>query len=191
MLSTNLTRPKYLPIAVIVAFLSGCASTPNVISNAAPGTDFSGYSTFGFLDELATDGENYESLESSFLKVAVSQELDARGLSYSSSPDLVVNFYIHTQEKIRSRKVPTTGAYYGYRDPFYDPWMDYPAYETRIDQFTEGTLNIDVIDASTDKLIWEGALKGRITDKAIKNLEQTIDNAVRAIMTDFPVDPGG
>jgi len=100
----------------------GCASTPNILSNSAPGVDFSRYSTFGFLDNLATDEQNYESLETSYLKVAMSQELDSRGLSYSSSPDMLVNFHINTQEKIRSRSVPTTGAYYGYRDPFYDPW---------------------------------------------------------------------
>ena len=172
----------------------GCASTPNTLSNAAPGVDFSRYSTFGFLDNLATDEQEYESLETSYLKVAMSQELDRKGLNYSSSPDLLVNFYINTQEKIRSRSVPTTGAYYGYRDPFYDPWGGYggyAGYETRIDQYTEGTLNIDVIDAATNKLIWESAVAGRVTDKAIRNLEQTIDDAVRAIMADFPIAAGG
>ena len=172
----------------------GCASTPNTLSNSAPGVDFSRYSTFGFLDNLATDEQNYESLETSYLKVAVSQELDRRGLSYSGSPDLLVNFYINTQEKIRSRSVPTTAVYYDYRDPFYDPWGGYggyAGYETRIDQYTEGTLNIDVIDAATNKQIWESAVAGRVTDKAIRNLEQTIDDAVRAIMADFPIAAGG
>ena len=170
----------------------GCASTPNTFSNVAPGADFSRYSTFGFFDVLSTDNENYESLESNFLKVAVAQELDRRGFSYSESPDLIVNFYIHTQEKVRSRNVPTTSAYYGFRDPFYDPWGGYGmgvAYETRIDQFTEGTLNIDVVDASTKKLIWEGAVSGRITKKDLQNLEQTIDEAVATVMANFPVAP--
>ena len=80
------------------------------------------------------------------------------------------------------------------RDPVYDPWGGYGGsvgYETRIDQYTEGTLNIDIIDVATNKLIWEGAVAGRLTDKAIRNLEQTIDDAVRAIMADFPVVAGG
>ena len=45
----------------------GCASTPNTLSNAAPGVDFSRYSTFGFLDYPATDEQDYESLETSYL----------------------------------------------------------------------------------------------------------------------------
>ena len=188
---------KYQPtrltlLAVFLVLMQGCASTPKTISNVAPDADFGRYSSFGFLDVLSTDKENYESMESNFLKVAVAQELDRRGLTYSETPDLLVNFYIHTQEKVRSRNVPTTGAYYGYRDPFYDPWGGYDigvTYETRIDQFTEGTLNIDVVDAAMQKLVWEGAVSGRITQRDIQNLEATIDEAVAAVMASFPIEP--
>jgi hypothetical protein len=179
-------------LAVFLVLVQGCASTPNTISNAAPDADFGRYSSFGFLDVLSTDKESYESMESNFLKVAVAKELDRRGLTYSETPDLLVNFYIHTQDKVRSRNVPTTGAYYGYRDPFYDPWGGYGigvTYETRIDQFTEGTLNIDVVDAAMKKLVWEGAVSGRITQRDIQNLEATIDEAVAAVMASFPIEP--
>ena len=129
-------------------------------------------------------------MESNFLKVAVAQQLDHRGLTYSNSPDLMVNFYINTKEKIRSRSVPTMGGgYYGYRDPFYDTWGGYGGYETRIDQYTEGTLNIDIVDSKSKKLVWEGAIAGRVTDSAIRELEKTIDNAVAAIMGSYPVQP--
>ena len=125
-------------------------------------------------------------MESNFLKVAMAQQLDQRGLVYSENPDLLVNFYIHTQEKVRSRSVPTTGAYYAYRDPFfYDPFIAYPAYEQRIEQYTQGTLNIDVVDTQAGKLVWEGMVSGRVTDTAIRNLEQTIDGAVAAVMLRF------
>jgi hypothetical protein len=180
-------------LTVLLVLVQGCASTPKAISNVAPDADFGSYSSFGFLDVLSTDKERYESMESNFLKVAVAQELDRRGLVYSESPDLLVNFYIHTQEKVRSRSVPTTGAYYGYRNPFYDPWGGYGigvGYETRIDQFTEGTLNIDVVDAATKKLVWEGAVSGRITQRDLENMEATIDEAVSAVMANFPVLPG-
>lgn len=176
-------------LATSLLIVSGCASTPKTISNADPDTDFSQFTTFGFFDQLATDKQGYESMESNFLKVAVAQQLVLRGLNYADDPDILVNFYIHSEEKVRSRSVPTTGAYYGYRDPFgYDPFMAYPAYETRIEQYTMGTLNIDVVDARQEKLVWEGMVSGRITDKDIRNLEATIDEAVAAIMANFPVN---
>ena len=160
---------------------SGCASTPKTFSHKDPSVDFSQYKTYGFMPELSTDNERYESLVSNYLKVAVSQQMDRRGLTYAENPDLLVNFYINTQEKIRSRSVPTMNAYYGYRSPYYDPWGGYGGYETQIDQYTEGTLHIDVVDVSTNRLVWEGGVSGRVTDKVVRELEQSIDKGVAAI----------
>ena len=170
---------------VIVAIgLAGCATSPNITSNAAPGVDFSRYSTYGFYRPLATDYQGYESLVSSFLKVAAAQELDRLGLAYSDSPDLLVNFYIQTQDKIRTRNVPTARSYYAYRGAF--GYAPYPSYETQVDQYTVGTLNIDVVDATTQTLVWEGAASGRVTNRAVRDLEGTIDSAVAAIFREFP-----
>lgn len=188
MKSANRYAAPYTVLAVVLIAFGGCASTPNTISNADPAADFSRYRTFGFFDPMATDEAGYESLVTSFLKVAMSQELARRGLAYAEDPDLKVNFFINTKEKIRSHSVPSLSAYYDYRDPFfYDPWPAYPAYETRIEQYTEGTLNIDAVDPKTKKLVWEGVASGRITDSDIRNLEKTIDDAVKAVMVNFPI----
>lgn len=178
---------KQILIFAVVGLI-GCASTPNTISNVAPDADFSQYSTFGFFSPLATDRQTHESMVSSFLKVAMAQELDRRGLAYSDSPDLMVNFYINTQEKIRTRSVPTSPRYYSYRNSYgYNPYVGYPRYETRIEQYTVGTLHIDVVDVKAQELVWEGAASGRVTNRAIRNLEKTIDDAVAAIMQGFPL----
>ena len=181
----------WVAVAALAGFaLAGCASMPNTFANADPNVDFAVYKTYGFLETLSTDKQGYESMESSFLKVAVAQQFDRRGMIYSEDPDVLVNFYIHTKEKIRTRSVPTMGAYYGFRDPFYDTWGGYGGFETQVDQYTEGTLNIDVIDADLKKLVWEGAIVGRVTDNAIRNLEKTIDDAVEEIMKNYPLAPG-
>jgi len=181
-------------MAIFALLVTGCASSPNTFSNADPSTDFSQYKTYGFFSTLSTDNAQYESLVSNFLKVAVAQEFDKRGFAHDDeSPQLRVNFYINTQDKIRTRSVPTAGGYYDYRDPFYDPWGGYGggvAYETRVDQYTEGTLNIDVVVVETNKLAWEGSIVGRLTEKDVRNLEQTVDEAVTAVMYNFPIPLG-
>ncbi len=63
--------------------------------------------------------------------------------------------------------------------------------ETRVDQYTEGTLNIDVIDATTKKRGWEGRGAGWITEKDVHNMEQTVDEVVAAVMNNFPILPSG
>ena len=83
--------------------------------------------------------------------------------------------------------MPSASVYYGYRSRYYyDPWVGYGAYQTEIDQYTEGTLTIDVVDAKAKKLVWEGSATGRITEKAVREMERSIDSAVKAIMADFP-----
>ena len=193
-------RVSIILAALIALSVTGCASKPNTFANADPTVDFSQFRTFGYFESLSTDAAQYQSLVSSFLKVAVAQEMYMRGLVHDpENPELLVNFYIHTKDKIKTQTVPTAGVgygggygggYYGYRDPFYDSWGGYGGYETRVDQYTEGTLNIDVVDASTKKLIWEGSIAGRLTDKDVRNMEQTIDEAVGVVMTAFPVVPG-
>lgn len=184
---------KLLFMAGTAVLMAACASSPNTFSNVDPGIDFSQYKTYSYFPNLSTDNEQYQSLVSNFLKVAVAQELDMRGLTYDGKkPQLRVNFYINTKDKIKTRTVPTTGGgYYGYRDPFYDPWGGYGGYETRVDQYTEGTLNIDVVDVATNKLVWEGSVAGRLTEKDVRNLEQTVDEAVADVMNSFPILPGG
>ena len=173
----------------LAALLAACASKPNTFSQADPTTDFGAYQTYGFYDNPATNNAEYESLVTNFLKVSVAQQLDARGMTYDpADPDVVVNFFLNTKEKVRSRSVPTMSGYYGYRDPFFDPWPGY-AYETRIDQYTEGTLNIDIADVARKKLVWEGSVVGRVTDEFVRNLERGLDEAVAAIFADYPVPP--
>jgi hypothetical protein len=179
-----------LATTLVVGLLGACATTPKTFSNVDPEADFSQYRTFGFLDTLSTDNAEYESLTTNFLKVAVAQQMDLRSYEFSKDPDLRVNFFINTEEKIQSRSVPTAGGYYGYRDPYYGGMGGYGmAYETQVTQYTQGTLNIDVVDTRTNKLVWEGAVVGRITDEVVRNLEKSIDQAVLEVFKNFPVQP--
>lgn len=182
---------KRAMMATSVLLLTACASSPNTFSNADPDVDFAQYKTYGYFPTLSTDTAQYQSMVSSFLKVAVAQELDKRGLTYDEeAPQLRVNFFINTKDKIKTRSVPTMGmggGYYDYRDPFYDSWGGYGGYETRVTQYTEGTLNIDVVDIASNKLVWEGSVVGKLSDKDVRNMEQTVDEAVAAVMTSFPI----
>ena len=181
--------PKLISVAIIAtvtALLAGCASKPKTFFNQYPAADFSTYHTFGFPRVLGTDDrENYTSLLSKYLIAATSRELEARGYKRSDAPDLLVDFALHTKEKIRTTSTPTTGAYYGgYRG--YGGWGGYAGYETQVTQYTEGTLSIALVDAKKNQLVWEGIAQGRIDDNARENLQSAVDQVVSLLFESYP-----
>jgi hypothetical protein len=183
---TNTTRfTGWLATAVIslaLLALGACSSNPTTI-NYDQTADFSQFKTYAFMADLATDKQAYESLESTFLKNSVARELNKTGLEQvQSNPDLLINFSIETEEKIRSRSVPTGGYGVGY-DPYYDVYGSGwgSGHTTQIDQYTDGKLVIDAIDVKSKKIVWQGSTHGRLTSKAMKNYEVTLDEAVKEI----------
>ena len=181
---------KHAPLLILLSlvFLVGCSSSSNVVSSAAPEVDFSQLKTFDFIKVADTDGQEYQSLVTTYLRNAVTRELTARGMRQSAQPDVMVNFSVETEEKIRSRSVPTAGYGVGY-DPFYDVYYDGwgASHQTMIDQYTEGRLNIDLIDPSARKMIWQGSTAGRLTQKDYENAEATLSGAVAEIFGAYPV----
>jgi len=176
-------------IALALLCLSGCASTPTVTANVDPSIDFRAYRTFGFFEKSGTDASGYESLVTQTLKAAARREMEARGYAYAAAtPELEVNFNAKLAHHTRvTQTAPVYGyGYYGYRAGFYGGW---PGYNTYVDKYTEGTLNIDVVDAARHQLVWEGVAIGRVTEKHRQNREAAINAAVHEIFARFPVPP--
>ena len=191
MRSGLLNKVPALGLAAILAsglILGACSSAPTIVSNTDPTVDFSQYKTYTFIEDLSTNSAQYQSLETTYLKASVGREMEARGFTKSNTPQLAINFSVDTQEKIRSRSVPSTSYGVGY-DPYYDVYYDGwgTTHTTRIDQYTEGKLNIDAIDVSSRKLVWQGSTQGRLTKKDLENAQAVLDAAVVEIFQKFPI----
>jgi len=179
--------------AALVA--AGCASGPRVRAERDKTVDFSQYRTFAFADPLGTDRAGYQTMVSQYLKSATQRELEARGLRLvEAGPQLLVNFNGQLSEKFRTTTMPASsisfgyghGGYYGYRSGIYTTWPLY-ASETQVTAYTEGTLNIDVIDAAKKQMIWEGVAVGRVSEETMENLQPKINEAVAAIFVKYPI----
>ena len=68
---------------------------------------------------------------------------------------------------------------------WFGTFYSYGGYDTTTTQYTEGTLNIDLIDSASATLIWEGVTVGRITDKVRENLEEAVNSAIPEIMASY------
>ena len=191
----SITR-KLAPLGWVLAatlLLGACATGPAVQVEIDQKTDFSQYKTFGFANPLGTDRSGYQTIVSGHLKAATQRELEARGLRLSeNAPQLLVNFNAALNEKLRVSSLPSPmlgfgvgRGYYGYRAGMYSTWPMYRG-ELVATPYQEGALNIDLIDASSKQMVWEGVVTEAVTQQALDNLQTAIDRAVAAAFAKYP-----
>jgi hypothetical protein len=180
----------WLAIAAM-AVLTGCATGPRISSDVDPSADFSRYRSFAFYSPLAIESQGYTTLVSGRMKAAARAQMESRGYAYDEkSPDLWVNLNAFMQEKTDVVSTPEVDYdyYYSYRARRYVAvpyWRD----RTDVYRYTEGTLNVDLVDARQNKLVWEGVAVGRARAKPEERAAR-IDAAITDIFARFPYRAG-
>jgi hypothetical protein len=175
--------------SVLALVLAGCAASgPTIMVNTVPGADLSGFETFNFLQPLGTDRDNgARTPMSSMLMAAMTRELTNRGMTQSDSPDLLVDFFVTTEDRMDVRTTRTSSmhsthsvhrSHWG-RSSF----STWPTYQTTVRQYTQGTLLVDLIDPAANALVAEGAAQNRIRSNEITR--QQADDIVAQIMTEI------
>lgn len=183
---------KMLASGSMVTILAACASSPAIKSDYDHQADFSRYRTFGYMSPLGTDKAGYSTLLTERLKDATRGQMEMRGYMYdAANPDLLVNFNGKLQQKIQVTEAPPPpmGPYYGYRSGFYGGWPGYGWGDT-VYQYTEGTLNIDLVDARRKQMVWEGVAVGEVQNPDTATSSQNIDKAVAGIFAKYPFRAG-
>lgn len=183
---------KMLASGSMVALLAACASGPTVKSDYDHQADFSRYRTFGYMSPLGTDKAGYSTLLTERLKDATRGQMEMRGYVYAATnPDLLVNFNGKLQQKteVSQAPPPPMGPYYGYRSGFYGGWPGYGWNDT-VYQYTEGTLNIDLVDPRRKQLVWEGVAVGEVRDPEAATSPQSIEKAVAQVFSLYPFRAG-
>jgi hypothetical protein len=161
---------------VIVAVVNSCTSD-NIRSDYDPAANFGHYKTYDFFPGAGPDESAYESVFSKYMIEAISIEMEKRGYVKSSDPDLLINFNAILREKSRviSSPPPLVGGYYGYRSGYYDPWLGYGyTQQYYVLQYTEGTFNIDLVDARRKRLVWEAVGQGQVSQKDLEELDDRV-----------------
>lgn len=183
---------KMLASGSLVTILAACASSPAIKSDYDHQADFSRYRTFGYMSLLGTDKAGYSTLLTERLKDATRGQMEMRGYVYdAANPDLLVNFNGKLQQKTQVTEAPPPpmGPYYGYRSGFYGGWPGYGWGDT-VYQYTEGTLNIDLVDARRKQMVWEGVAVGEVQNPDTATSSQNIDKAVAGIFAKYPFRAG-
>ena len=167
---------KILPMLTLF-MLASCASV-HVANDFDKKVDFTNYKTYAFFKN-GIDKAEISDLDKRRILRAIEEELKAKGFTPSDNPDLLVNFFTKSTERVN---VNQGGFGYG----FGWGWSPYMwGGGASIYTNTEGTLFIDLIDANRKELVWQGEGTGILTQNSAKK-EERIREFVAKIMAQYP-----
>jgi len=168
---------KLLPLVLL--FLVASCSSVRVTSDYDTATDFSNYKTFAFYKK-GIDKVEISDLDKRRILKAVETELLAKGFTKSENPDLLVNIFTKSRQKVDIYN--NNSIYFGWH-----PWYYGPNYGMHISKYTEGTLFVDLIDAEMKELVWQGIGSGGLTTSGnVAKKEERIKAFVAEIMEKYP-----
>ncbi|MFO7338771.1 MAG: DUF4136 domain-containing protein [Lysobacteraceae bacterium] len=149
-------------LALATLLLAACASGPRISAEADPTADFGRYRSFAFYSPLAIEAHGYSTPTSNRIRQAARAQMEARGYVYDErEPDLWVNLNAYLQERTDVTTMPEVDYtyYYSYRARAYVA-VPYWRERTDVRRYTEGTLNVDLVDARENRLVWTGVAVG-------------------------------
>lgn len=168
---------KLLP--VVLLFLVASCSSVRVTSDYDTTTDFSKFKTFAFYKK-GIDKVEISDLDKRRILKAIENELLAKGLTISNNPDILVNIFTKSRQKVDIYN--NNNMYFGWH-----PWYYGPNFGTHISKYTEGTLFVDLIDAKSKELAWQGIGSGALnTTGNVTKKEERIKEFVAEILANYP-----
>ncbi|MGB0255362.1 MAG: DUF4136 domain-containing protein [Flavobacteriaceae bacterium] len=167
--------------------LTSCAAI-RVSSDYDTGVDFTTHTTYAFF-KPGIDKVEISDLDKRRVLRALENTLATKGLTASENPNVLVSFHTKAEKNVR-----VSDSYLGWGDPFYGPYggwgwgwgLNRPY---NVNTSTTGVLYIDLIDATTKKLIWQGKGTGTLSRGTPQEREDRINAFVMEIMETYP--PGG
>lgn len=176
----------------IVFLLASCASTAHIEKD--DNTDFSKYKTFAWVEKEGTKKDQKNDLAEQKIRDAVNKELEKAGWRESKrEPDVLLSYDVLVERSVRQESEPV------YSNPFtrtfYNPYsrrfyrVYYPSRFVGYDNYDvntrEGTVTISMIDANTEKTVWQGWATDEVGSRHMTTKE--IQNSVKAIFRKFDI----
>jgi len=166
-------------ILVLFGLLSACSPGLNVSTDYDIATNFRQFKTYGWYTDKATtksDTAQYDTFFDKRMKKSIETQLRSQGLTYSATnPDVYVNYKAGFSNEQRYRNNSPYGFGYGY---------GYPFGMSTVQQYKEGTITIDLVNATKNELLWRGVAETEVDNRNIS--EEKIHQIVTNILREYP-----
>jgi len=175
---------------LIIVLLTACKSSFKVSSETLTTRNMERLATFKFFNPSNMPASNFAFSDNNKKRLfeAVADEMIKRGFTSDHDADLIIKIQGGTSHEIEDRE-----PYYGYNDYYNryyyggyypyswsrDPWM----YDDISKKNT--IIIIDIMDAESDKLLWQGTGSGVLSSKP-EMVEANLRQAVADIFMQFP-----
>ncbi|MGH8093230.1 MAG: DUF4136 domain-containing protein [Chthoniobacterales bacterium] len=181
------TAPYFVFAAVLICLLSAC-ETVTVSTDYDRAANFGKYKTYALTPPGR--GQTMSPTAEAALSDAVRAELNSRGLTEApaAKADLDIVRQVFVQHKTSVQQYTHWG--YGYHGgwPYgygsYGMWRGAPASYLDVQQYSEGTLVLDFVDAHTKKLVFRGV--GKAVVGGPESNAGKIREAVSKIVAGYP-----
>lgn len=162
-------------IALLFAIILSSCGSVRVNADYDSKVSFSNFKTYAYL-KSGIDKAEISDLDKKRILNAIDDVLSTKGIIKSENPDLLISFF--TKEKERVDVYQNYGFGWGW-NPYWG--MGY----SNVTTTPVGTLFIDIIDAKTKELIWQGEGSGYLTKNTTKK-EARIKEFVSKILEQYP-----
>ncbi|MBX0288857.1 DUF4136 domain-containing protein [Hymenobacter sp. HSC-4F20] len=174
-----------LLVLLLAVGAASCSPVRVETSTQVPGTDFSAYKTYNFMDVTARNEAAFAggAVGIEELKRAVAREMENRGYQRAESPDLWVNIGVVTEEKVQTREtnIQFDGPrYIGQRRYHWE------SQQVPVGTYKYGTATVDVVDAARNTQIWQGVAASTLS-KDPEKLAARIDEGIATMFEKYPV----
>ena len=168
----------------LMAGLAASVSAQDVKTDFDKSVDFSKYHTFSA--KIATSWNNPFGEQRALAEIE--KGLTAKGWTKADAASADTHVMIHGATQVKRDLNTFYSGYGGYGYRGYGG-MGMSTASTTVNEYTVGTMVVDIFDAKNKQLLWRGTGSDEISDKADKN-EKKIANATQKMFKNFPPKPG-
>ena len=182
---------KVTPIISLLILLSvgqACSPRFKVGADINPETDFNTYKTFHEdVRQLFTKRSNpilNSAITKKKVNAAISNVLESKGfVKDTKNPDIIFNFQTAVRNRqdvqtVNNNNAPVWGGYW-------NRWNNPAFNQTYVRDYEETTMIIDILDAKTKELIWQGWVIGEMNYTS-EDWNRQIQASIARAFKDFP-----
>ncbi len=170
---------KLIPLFAL--FILASCSSVRVNADYDKKVDFNKYKTYAYI-KASIDKVEISDLDKKRILHSIDDAMTNKGFSKSENPDMLISIFTKESQRVDVYNNNMWGMGFGWGWGWNPYWgMNYNSVYTT----PEGTLFIDIFDAKTKEMIWQGEGSGYLT-KNVDKKDARIKEFVDKILEQYP-----